>query len=117
MQTTDNGIQVYGPMINATNMGPLYATYTKAELDACTGVNDEDQYYGMDVSADGRTMLLGAPFGNVYVVGACAPPEHLPVGNERHPFLAIVLHRRGRSNPRPLLRRWALPTSVRNLPW
>jgi hypothetical protein len=66
VQTTDNGIQVYGPMINATNTGPLYTTYTKAELDAVTSLVSTNQYYGLDVSADGKKMLLGAPFGNVY---------------------------------------------------
>ena len=68
VQTTDNGIQVYGPMINATNKGPLYATYAKTELDALTSVKTIDQYYGMDLSADAGKMLLGAAFGNVYVL-------------------------------------------------
>ena len=68
VQTTDNGIQVYGPMINATNKGPLCMTYTKAELDALTGVAPDDQYYGMDLSADGRNMVLGAALGNAYVL-------------------------------------------------
>ena len=48
--------------------GPLCTTYTKAELDALTGIGTGDQYYGMDLSADGRKMLLGAPFGKVYVL-------------------------------------------------
>jgi hypothetical protein len=68
VQTTDNGIEVYGPMVNATSKGPLYATYTKAELDALTGIRDEDQYYGLDLSADAGKALLGAPFGKVYVL-------------------------------------------------
>ena len=65
VQTTDNGIQVYN-MIDATTLGSLVTTYTKAELDAATGIAAADQYYGLDVSADGRKLLLGAPFGNVY---------------------------------------------------
>jgi len=65
VQTTDNGIQVYN-MINATTLGSLVTTYTKAELDAATGVRTADQYYGLDVSPDGATMLLGASFGIVY---------------------------------------------------
>jgi hypothetical protein len=65
VQTTDNGIQVYN-MVNATTLGSLVTTYTKAELDAATGVGPNDQYYGLDVSADGKKLLLGAPFGNVY---------------------------------------------------
>jgi hypothetical protein len=65
VQTTDNGIQVYN-MVNATTLGSLVTTYTKAELDAATGVGPNDQYYGLDVPADGKKLLLGAPFGNVY---------------------------------------------------
>ena len=65
VQTTDNGIRVYN-MINATTLGSLVTTYTKAELDAATGVATADQYYGLDVSPDGATILLGAPFGNVF---------------------------------------------------
>jgi hypothetical protein len=65
VQTTDNGIQVYN-MIDATTLGSLVTTYTKAELDAATGIATSDQYYGLDVSADGGRLLLGAPFGNVY---------------------------------------------------
>jgi hypothetical protein len=68
VQTTDDGIQVYGPMINATNKGPLFATYTKAELDTLTGRVDNDQYYGMDLSSDAGKMLLGGPLGSVYVL-------------------------------------------------
>jgi hypothetical protein len=66
VQTTDNGIQVYGPMINATNKSALYTTYTKAELDAATSSISTNQYYGLDVSSDGKKILLGAPFGNVF---------------------------------------------------
>ena len=65
VQTTDNGIRVYD-MINATTLGSLVTTYTKAELDTATGVATADQYYGLDVSPDGATLLLGAPFGNVF---------------------------------------------------
>ncbi len=68
VQTTDNGIEVYGPMVSATDKGPLYATYTKAELDALTGIRDEDQYYGVDLNSDAGKMLLGAPFGKVFVL-------------------------------------------------
>ncbi len=68
VQTTDNGIQVYGPMIDATHTGPLCMTYTKAQLDALTGIATSGQYYGMDLSADGRNMVLGAAFGNAYVL-------------------------------------------------
>jgi len=76
VQTTDNGIQVYGPMINATNKGPLYATYTKTEVDAITGIKTAEQYYGLDVSVDGKKLLLGAAFGNVFVL---EPALHLSV--------------------------------------
>ena len=63
VQTTDNGIQVYN-LTSATVLGSLYTTYTKAELDAATGYTA--QYYGLDVSADGKQILLGASLGNVY---------------------------------------------------
>jgi hypothetical protein len=53
-------------MTDATTLGSLYTTYTKAELDAATGIATTDQYYGLDVSLDGKKLLLGAPFGNVY---------------------------------------------------
>ena len=75
VQTTDNGIQVYD-MVNATTLGSLVTTYTKAELDAATGINPGNQYYGLDVSADNATMLLGAPLGSVYEL---APACHLSV--------------------------------------
>ncbi len=63
VQTTDNGIQVYA-MSNATTLGPLYATYTKAQLDTLTA--GSAQYYGLDVSTDGRTLLLGGLEGKVF---------------------------------------------------
>jgi hypothetical protein len=72
VQTTDNGIQVYN-MTDATHLGSLYTTYTKAELDACTGRATTDQYYGFDVSPDGTTMLLGAALGNVFELQAQVP--------------------------------------------
>ncbi len=66
VQTTDNGIQVCG-MTNATTLGPLYATYDKATLDALTGYSG--QYYGLDVTPDGTKLLLGAAQGLVFELG------------------------------------------------
>ncbi len=63
VQTTDNGVQVY-KMTDATTLGALYATYTKAQLDALTG--GSTQYFGLDVTTDGRKMLLGGLDGKVY---------------------------------------------------
>ena len=63
VQTTDNGVQVY-PMPTATSVGPLLMTYTKERLDELTGYTG--QYYGLDVSADGSKMILGAAQGLVY---------------------------------------------------
>ena len=63
VQTTDNGIQVYN-MINATTLGSLRTTYSKAELDAATGYTA--QYYGLDVSPDLKNIMLGAALGSVY---------------------------------------------------
>lgn len=66
VQTTDNGIQVYN-MTNATTLGWLYTTYTKAKLDALTG--GWTQYYGLDVTPDGAKLLLGGLYGKVCEVG------------------------------------------------
>lgn len=68
VQTTDNGIKVYN-MNSATSLGSLYATYTKAELDAVTGQPAVNQYYGLDVSPDGSKMLLGGAIGRVWEFG------------------------------------------------
>jgi len=62
-QTTDNGIQVYN-MTNATTLGSLYATYTKGQLDWITG--GSAQYFGLDVTPDGRKLLLGGLGGKVF---------------------------------------------------
>ncbi len=82
VQTTDNGVQVYN-MANATTLGSLYTTYTKAELDTITR-NTGAQYYGLDVTADGTKLLLGAPEGNVFEFG---PPLPAPVSQA-----AYVIH-------------------------
>ena len=84
VQTTNNGIQVYGPMLNATNKGPLYATYTKAELDAVTGLKPTEQYYGLDVSADGKKLVLGAASGNVHIL---EPALHLSIARSGTNFV------------------------------
>lgn len=68
VQTTDNGIQVYN-MTSATQLGSLYATYAKAELDAVTGYTD--QYFGLDVMPDGKRLTIGtsALGGVVFEIG------------------------------------------------
>ena len=63
VQTTDNGVQIYN-MTDATTLGSLHATYTKQELDALTG--GSAQYFGLDVTPDGKTMLLGGLGGSVF---------------------------------------------------
>ncbi len=60
VQTTDNGIHVY-EMNSATSLGDLVTTYTKAEIDEATGYSG--QYWGFDVSADGKTFVLGGAPG------------------------------------------------------
>ena len=84
VQTTDNGILVYN-MTSATVLGSLYTTYTKAELDAATGLATTDQYYGMDLSPDGTKMLLGAAFGNVYQLQA-----HVPIASGQWQLRATI---------------------------
>lgn len=69
VQTTDNGIQVYR-LNSATTLGELAVTYSKEALDAVTGYSG--QYYGLDVTPDGRRMLLGASQGKVFELG---PPR------------------------------------------
>jgi len=66
VQTTDNGIQVFS-MTSATTLGPLHAVYAKADLDAVTGYTG--QYYGLDVTPDGKQLLLGAAGGLIYELG------------------------------------------------
>jgi hypothetical protein len=63
VQTTDNGIQVYS-MVNATTLGSLYATCSKDQLDAITG--GSTQYFGLDVTPDGRKWLLAGQAGKVF---------------------------------------------------
>lgn len=70
VQTTDNGIQIYN-MTTATTIGPLYAAYSKARLDELTGVSS--QYFGFDVSSDGKQMILGGAQGMVFELAAIPP--------------------------------------------
>jgi hypothetical protein len=67
VQTTDNGVFVY-KMTDATTLGSLYTTYTKAQLDAIAGYTGA-QYFGLDVSADGRKLLLSGLEGKVFALG------------------------------------------------
>jgi hypothetical protein len=68
VQTTDNGIQVYN-MNSATNLGSLYTTYTKTDLDTITGANAIGQYFGLDVTPDGSKLLLGGLGGLIFEFG------------------------------------------------
>ena len=70
VQTTDNGIQVY-EMTDATTLGSLLTTYSPELLGTLTGYNG--QYWGMDVSADGQKLVLGAAGGTVYEIGGKLP--------------------------------------------
>jgi hypothetical protein len=56
-----------GWMTDATTLGSLNTTYTKEQLDALTG--GSAQYYGFDVTADGRRLLLGGQGGHVFELG------------------------------------------------
>ena len=65
LQTPSDGIYVYN-MTDATTLGSLYTTYTKAELDACTGYASDTQIYGLDVSPDLSTFIIGVAWANVF---------------------------------------------------
>ena len=79
VQTTDNGIFIYR-LTDATTLGLLYATYTKAQLDAATG-NTGAQYFGLDVSVDGKKLLLGALGGKVFELQGRPPVSVTPSGS------------------------------------
>ena len=72
VQTTDNGIYVY-QMTGATTLGPLYTTYGKAELDAINGYTGA-QYWGFDVTAGGKKLLLAGAQGKVFELGGAGVP-------------------------------------------
>ena len=65
LQTPADGIYVYS-LTDATTLGSLYTTYTKAELDACTGYASDTQIYGLDVSTDLKTFIIGVAWANVF---------------------------------------------------
>jgi hypothetical protein len=79
VQTTDNGVFIYS-MTNATTLGPLYTTYTKAQLDWATGYTNT-QYFGLDVSVDGKILLLGALEGKVFELQGRPPLGIAQSGN------------------------------------
>jgi hypothetical protein len=68
VQTTDNGIQVY-TMTSATQIGELYATYTKTQITDAAG-QVSAQFFGLDVTPDGSRFVLGAATGRVFEFGA-----------------------------------------------
>ena len=70
VHTTDNGIQVYS-LTSATTLGSLATTYTKERLDELTGYTG--QYWGFDLSPDGKKLLLGAAQGIVYELAPIPP--------------------------------------------
>jgi hypothetical protein len=77
VHTPLDGIFVY-TMTDATTLGALYTRYTKAELDACTGYIGLDpipQYYGLDVSPDLKTMVIGAAWANVFELQEVFPVQ------------------------------------------
>ena len=63
VQTTDNGISIYN-LTSATSLGTLNTSYTKERLAELTGYSG--QFYGLDVSPDGKRLLLGSGQGLVY---------------------------------------------------
>src|SRR6185436_8942800 len=70
VQTTDNGIQVWN-MIGSITVGTLDTIYAKVRLDELIGYSG--QYYGFDVSPDGKKMLLGSGQGTVFELGFIPP--------------------------------------------
>ena len=79
VHTTDNGVQVFN-MNSATSLGSLITTYSKAELDEATGYSG--QYWGFDVSPDGRTFILGGSPGRAWEL-TLVSGESFPVGITR----------------------------------
>jgi len=72
VQTTDNGIHVYR-MNSATSLGELETTYTKQDLDEPTGYTG--QYWGFDVTKDGKTFVLGGAPGLAWELAVTAEDE------------------------------------------
>ena len=100
VQTTDNGIQVYN-LTSATTLGALYTTYTKEQLDAITG--GSAQYFGLDVTSDGKKLLLGGLAGNVFELGGQTVPylpEQLQLRVTVQPSLDLSLAGNSMFNPR-----------------
>ncbi len=100
VQTSDNGIHVYN-MSNATTLGASFATYSKAQLDAITG--GSAQYFGLDVTHDGKKMLVGGLAGNVYELeGLSVPyqPEQLQLRTTIQPSFDLGITGNSMFNPR-----------------
>ncbi len=100
VQTSDNGIYVYS-MANATTLGTLFTTYTKTQLDAITG--GSSQYFGLDVTRDGKKLLLGGLGGNVYELeGLNVPyqPEQVQLRVTYQPSLDLGIAGNSMFNPR-----------------
>jgi hypothetical protein len=100
VQTTDNGVLVYR-MTDATTLGSLFTTYTKAQLDALTG--GSTQYFGLDVTADGKNLLLGGLDGKVHqlsVRGVPCLPEQLQAKMTLQPGVDLSIERNSMFNPR-----------------
>ncbi|HOW66868.1 MAG TPA: hypothetical protein P5186_26550 [Candidatus Paceibacterota bacterium] len=76
VQTTDNGIQIY-PMTGPTSLGALHATYTKDDIDLATGYTA--QYYGIDVTADRKGLIIGGGVGAAYELIAQGPSVTEPL--------------------------------------
>jgi hypothetical protein len=66
VHTTDNGVQVYH-LTDATTLGALVTTYDAAALKAVTGWGG--QFWGSDLTSDGRRMVLSGGEGFVFELG------------------------------------------------
>ncbi len=100
VQTTDNGIYVYS-LTDATTLGALYTTYTKEQLDALTG--GSAQYFGLDVTPDGKRLLLGGFEGKVYELEGLAEPyrpEELQLRTTVRPSMDLGIAGNSMFNPR-----------------
>ena len=62
-------------------MGSLYTTYPKAELDACTGYASDTQVYGLDVSPDLSTFIIGVAWANVFELAPAFRSSFSCIGN------------------------------------
>jgi len=101
IQTTDNGVFVY-EMSGPTSLGALYTAYTKTDLDGVNGYTGA-QYFGFDVSAGGKKLLVGGADGRVFELGGANLPylaEELQLRTVVNPSTDLGIAGNSAFNPR-----------------